>query len=69
MRYASGRHALAICDRCGFRIPYLDLIREEQTNLMVCETCLDEPEPVRTRAPDAIALRTPRPDPQEGAEE
>lgn len=66
MKYAQGHHALAICDRCGFRIKYLDLIEEEDTHLRVCEDCLDEPEPERTRGPDAIALRHPRPDPQEG---
>jgi hypothetical protein len=67
MRHASGHHALAICDRCGFRIKYLDLIDEPQTSLRVCESCLDEPQPDRAKRPDAIALRKPRPDPQEGA--
>lgn len=66
MKYATGHHALAICDRCGFRIKYLDLITEQQTNLRVCESCLDEPQPERVGRPDAIALREPRPDPQEG---
>lgn len=67
MRYAQGYNALAICDRCGFRLKYLDLITEQQTNLKVCEACLDDPQPPRARRPDAIALREPRPDPQEGA--
>lgn len=66
MKHAVGHHALAVCDRCGFRIKYLDLITEEQTRLRVCEACLDEPQPERTRSPDAIVLRDPRPDPQEG---
>lgn len=65
-RYATGHNALAICDRCGFRIKYLGLITEPDTKLRVCEPCLDEPEPKRARRPDAIALRDPRPDPHEG---
>lgn len=68
MRYAQGHHALAICDRCGFRIKYLDLLTEPDTFLRVCESCLDEPQPDRAKRPDAIVLRQPRPDPQEGDE-
>lgn len=68
MKYASGEHAWAICDRCGFRIAYLELRREVDTGLQVCAACEDEPEPKRYTDPDAIALRQPRPDPQEGEE-
>jgi hypothetical protein len=68
MRNATGHYALAICDRCGFRLKYLDLVLEAQTSLRVCDACLDEPQPERARRPDAIALRDPRPDPQEGAQ-
>ena len=28
MAYAQGKYARAICDRCGFDIPYLDLRKE-----------------------------------------
>ena len=68
MRYATGQHAWAICDRCGFRIPYLNLVAEVDTGLQVCPDCEDEPEPKKHVRPDAIALRNPRPDPYEGDE-
>jgi len=33
--FASGKHALAICDRCGFRAKYTE-IREEWNGSRVC---------------------------------
>ena len=62
MRYASGKYANAICDRCGHRVPYLSLVTEAQTGLKVCPECEDEPERLVPREPDAVLLREPRPD-------
>jgi len=67
MAYALGKYAQAICDRCGFQYPYLDL-REEWNNFKVCPECYEpkarQLEPTQTGA-DAEALFQPRPDVQE----
>lgn len=62
-RYASGRHARAMCDRCGFEYGYHDL-RPEWTGLRVCDACWDPKHPQLTpkARQDAQALRQPRPD-------
>ncbi len=64
MAYASGKYAQAICDRCGFQYPYLDL-REEWNNFKVCPECYEpkarQLEPTQVGA-DAEALFQPRPD-------
>jgi len=64
MAYAVGKYSYGICDRCGFRYPYLDL-REEWNNLKVCPECYEpkarQLEPTQTGA-DAEALYKPRPD-------
>ena len=64
MAFASGKHALAICDRCGFRCDYLDML-EEWNGLRVCPSCYDPKHPQlespRVR-PDAEALRHARPE-------
>lgn len=39
--FASGKHAWAICDRCGFRFKYLDIVEEEGTRWRVCQSCDD----------------------------
>ena len=39
--FASGRHAIAICDRCGMKWPWKALGLEPGTNLRVCEECND----------------------------
>tara|TARA_R100000995_G_C3482622_1_gene124977 strand:- start:1707 stop:2066 length:360 start_codon:yes stop_codon:yes gene_type:complete len=63
MAYASGKHSLARCDRCGFVEKYLDL-KQEWNGLRVCHECFEpkhpqlEPQPHRT---DPEALRDPRP--------
>ena len=46
MAYASGKHSLARCDRCGFVYGYLEL-KKEWNNLRVCQECY-EPEPAPT---------------------
>ena len=38
MTYASGKFAVAICDRCGFKKKLHDL-RKEWTGLKVCDAC------------------------------
>lgn len=63
-RYAIGRHAIAICDRCGLQWAYLAL-RKEWTGWMVCPECFEErhPQDFPPRAvADAEALRDARPD-------
>lgn len=64
MAYARGKYALAICDRCGFQIPYLSL-KKEWTGFKVCSTCYEtkhpQLEPKRNVA-DAQALYEPRPE-------
>jgi len=63
MAYASGKHSVAICDRCGFRFKYSKL-RKEWTGFRVCSECYEpkhpQLEPVRHVA-DPEALRNPRP--------
>lgn len=64
MAFASGKHALAICDRCGFRTKYTK-IREEWNGSRVCPECYETKHPQlespKVRA-DAEALRDARPD-------
>lgn len=74
--YASGKRALALCDRCGF--PYkLKTLRElivndERTNLLVCTECWEVDHPQnklgKYRVEDFQAIRNPRPDHRELAE-
>lgn len=43
--YAKGTHSVGICDRCGAKVPYLDLRSEVidglRQNNMVCFDCFD----------------------------
>lgn len=68
-RYASGKHALGICDRCGFRYKLRELVFEASVTgtptYRVCKTCFDpvHPQLIPPRVqPDAQALWEPRPD-------
>ena len=64
MPFASGKHALAICDRCGFRSKYTE-IREEWNGSRVCRECYETKHPqleAPNVRPDAEALRNARPD-------
>ena len=69
MAFASGKYALAICDRCGFQVKY-SAMREEWNGSRVCPECFEtkhpQLEPPRVRA-DAEALRDARPDVAETA--
>lgn len=61
--FATGKYAVAICDQCGFKVPYLDRSREEETRLLNCPDCgCDEPQPRRPMKVDRQALRDPRPE-------
>ena len=61
--YAHGAQSRAICDRCGFEVPYSDL-REEWNGLRTCSTynCWEPKQPqLEPRSVvDAEILRTPR---------
>ena len=64
MAYASGKHALGICDRCGWQCGYLEM-KKEWNGLKVCPECYEPKQPqlnpVRT-VPDPEALFEPRPE-------
>ena len=69
-RFASGKNALAECDRCGFRYKLSQLkklvINESDTNIKVCPQCWepDHPQNLHGKYPvdDPQAIRDPRPD-------
>lgn len=69
-RFASGKFAIAECDRCGFRYKLKQLksltIKTKNTNILVCPTCWepDQPQLQLGMYPvdDPQALQNPRPD-------
>lgn len=69
-RFASGKNAIAICDRCGFRFRLTQLktevIKTKRYNLLVCDDCWDPDQPQLQLGmypvDDPQALRNPRPD-------
>jgi hypothetical protein len=69
-RFASGKKAIAECDRCGFRFKLHDLkkliIKTKQVTIKVCPECWepDQPQLQLGMYPvdDPQALREPRPD-------
>jgi hypothetical protein len=69
-RFASGKIAIAICDRCGFRFRLRELrkliIKTKQVNMLVCQSCWepDQPQLQLGMYPvdDPQALRNPRND-------
>jgi len=69
-RFASGKKAIAECDRCGFRFKLKDLkkliIKTKQVSIKVCSQCWepDQPQLQLGMYPvdDPQALREPRPD-------
>ena len=68
--FASGKRAIAECDRCGFRFKLKDLkklvIKTKQVSIKVCSQCWepDQPQLQLGMYPvdDPQALREPRPD-------
>jgi len=63
MAYASGKHALGICDRCGWQCRYLDM-KKEWTGLKVCSECYESKHPQLTPAKvfETESLFEPRPE-------
>ena len=69
-RFASGKIAIAICDRCGFQFRLRELreliIKTKQVNILVCRDCWepDQPQLQLGMYPvdDPQALRNPRKD-------
>lgn len=69
-RFASGKKAIAICDRCGQRFRLKDLkeeiIKTKRYNLLVCKACWDPDHPQLQLGmypvDDPQALRNPRND-------
>ena len=69
-RFASGKNAIAECDRCGqrFKLKILktEIIKTKQYNLLVCPECWDPDHPQLQLGmfpvDDPQALRNPRPD-------
>jgi len=69
-RFASGKKAIAICDRCGFQFRLKELkslvIKTKNVNILVCDECWepDQPQLQLGMFPvdDPQGLRNPRPD-------
>jgi hypothetical protein len=69
-RFASGKNAIAQCDRCNFRFPLKDLttitVKTKNINLLVCSECWDPDHPQLQLGmypvSDPQAVRNPRPD-------
>ena len=69
-RFASGKHAIAECDRCGQRYKLKELkkqvLKTKVYNLLVCPTCWDPDQPQLQLGmypvDDPQALRDPRKD-------
>ena len=69
-RFASGKNAIAMCDRCGQRFKLTELkteiIKTKRYNLLVCKQCWDPDQPQLQLGmypvDDPQALRNPRPD-------
>ena len=63
MSFAVGKYSQAICDRCGFQVPYLELSKE-WNGFLVCQECY-EPKHPQLEPPYASAaaeaLENPRP--------
>lgn len=68
--YASGKHAISECDRCGFRYKLRELkeiiVKTKKTNIFVCPTCWEKDQPQLQLGMypvyDPQAIRNPRPD-------
>lgn len=68
--YTTGKHAIADCDRCGFRFKLHVLkelvVRDANTNIRVCPECFEEdhPQNLQGKYPvyDPQAVENPRPD-------
>ena len=69
-RFASGKIAIAMCDRCGFRFRLRELseliVKTKKINVLVCKECWDPDQPQLKLGmypvDDPQALRNPRRD-------
>lgn len=69
-RFASGKYAIAMCDRCGQQYKLKQLkkltIKTKQMNILVCPECWEPDQPQLSLGmypvDDPQALRNPRPD-------
>ena len=69
-RFASGKYAIAQCDRCNFRFKLKLLkkltIKTQQKNILVCPECWEPDQPQLSLGlypvDDPQAVRNPRPD-------
>ena len=69
-QFASGKFAIAICDRCGFKFKLTQLrrlsIKNKRINVMVCRSCWEPSHPQLMLGTypvyDPQALRNARPD-------
>lgn len=69
-QFASGKNAIAICDRCGFQFKLTELrteiIKTKKYNALVCNSCFDPDHPQLQLGmypvDDPQALRNPRRD-------
>ena len=69
-QFASGKYAIAQCDRCNFRFKLKELktltIKTKNVNILVCKACWDPDQPQLQLGMypvnDPQALRNPRPD-------
>jgi len=69
-KYASGKHSIAECDRCGQRYKLVELkkltIKTKQVSIKVCQECWDPDHPQLQLGlypvNDPQAVREPRPD-------
>jgi len=69
-RFASGKYAIAQCDRCNFRYKLKQLkkltIKQQQKNILVCPECWEPDQPQLSLGlypvDDPQAVRNPRPD-------
>lgn len=69
-QFSSGKHAIAECDRCGFRYKLKQLrslvIKTKNTQILVCSECWEEDQPQLQLGMfpvnDPQAVRNPRPD-------
>lgn len=69
-KFASGKYAIAQCDRCNFRFKLKELksltIKTKKVNILVCKECWepDQPQLLLGMYPvnDPQAVRNPRPD-------
>ena len=69
-QYSTGKHAIAECDRCGFRYKLKQLkslvIKTKNVNILVCPECWEPDQPQLSLGlypvNDPQAVRNPRPD-------